>query len=139
MFLMNPTGKKVRSDARGQGHYGARRTKAVVGKTVVYQHDGTDYEADPGQIVVAPFTGIIERESRPYAGYSGLVLAGRRARAKLFYVKPDPYLIGKSVKMGSRIGLAQDISQKYPGMTPHVHMRITSIDPEMLITDTPVY
>lgn len=139
MYFMNPTGKKIRHDARGAGHYGARRTKIVAGKTVVYRHDGTDYEAEPGQVVIAPFTGIIEREARPYAGYSGLVLAGTRARAKLFYVKPDPELMGKSVKLGHRLGLAQDISKKYPGMTPHVHFRITSLDPEMLISDTPVY
>lgn len=139
MFLMNPTGNRIRNDARGHGHYGARRTKTVAGKTVAYRHDGTDYEAIPGQVVIAPFTGIIEREARPYAGYSGVLLVGRRARAKLFYVKPDPELIGKSVKMGSPIGLAQDISKKYPGMTPHVHLRITSLDPEMINTDTPVY
>jgi len=138
--MMNPTGKKIRNDARGQGHYGARRTKEVDGQTVVYRHDGTDYEADPpGQVVVAPFTGIIEREARPCAGYSGLLLVGVRARAKLFYVKPDPEIIGSSVKIGQRLGLAQDIGAKYPGVTPHVHLRITSLDPEMIISDTPVY
>jgi len=138
-MLMNPTGKKIRNDHRGHGHYGARRTKTVNGRTVVYAHDGTDYECEPGQVVTAPFTGVIEREARPYPGYSGLVLVGRRAKAMMFYVRPDPELIGKSVKIGSRIGLAQDVSKKYPGMTPHVHLRITSLDPEMITYDTPIY
>jgi len=137
--MMNPTGKKIRNDKRGAGYYGAPRSKIVNGKTVKYKHDGTDYEADPGQIVKAPFTGVVERKARPYAGYSGLVLAGIQARAKMFYVKPDPELIGKPVKIGQRVGLAQDISQKYPGVTPHVHLRLTSINPELLIHDTPIY
>jgi len=139
MYLVNPTGRKIRNDSRGAGYYGVRRTKTVDGHQIEYRHDGTDYEAEVGQEVVMPFTALVEREAKPCVGYSGVYLVGRRCKAKLFYVQPDPCLIGTTVNIGHRVGVAQDISRKYPGVTPHVHLRITSLDPELIISDTPVY
>ena len=57
----------------------------------------------------------------------------------IFNIQPDPELMGTEVKVGQVIGTAQDISKKYPGVTPHVHLRIFSLDPELLCCETPVY
>jgi hypothetical protein len=52
---------------------------------------------------------------------------------QLFYFEPNEKLIGKAVEKGQKIGIAQDISKKYPDMTPHVHLSIVSINPEIFI------
>ena len=52
----------------------------------------------------------------------------------MFYFLPDKKLIKKSVHQGQIIGVAQDICTKgYPGMIPHIHLEIVSIDPDIFI------
>lgn len=138
----NLTGK-IRSDAAGHGHYGAPR-----GGT--RRHDGVDYEIKPGAEVYAPCTGRITRFTRPYAGlaYSGVEIEARSGVLILFYIKPCLYsgaggvlqysqseIVGQVVREGDVIGIAQDVTAKYPGsgMTPHIHLRISSFDPERLM------
>ena len=128
--MISPTGKtNVRSDSKGDGHYGASRGGRM--------HDGTDYPCTPGQPVVAPIDGTVIREAAPYADdakYRGVVIQGAHARVKMFYLIPDKALIGKRVSQGQAVGTAQDISAKYgQAMIPHIHMQIESYDPEILI------
>ena len=126
--MLSPTRKRVRLiDKWGSGKFGARRGDK--------EHDGTDFECSPNQPVLAPITGTIEREAPPYATgpYSGLVIKNNHVEIKLFYVDLNKDLIGKCVEKGKTIGIAQDISKKYPGMIPHVHLRIVKIDPELLL------
>lgn len=128
--MISPTGKGIRiSDALGMGRYGAPRGDR--------RHLGTDYVCTPGQNVVAPIAGIVEREARPYVEghYSGVLISARHMSVKMFYFKPKPGIIGKAVVQGDTIGTAQDISKKkkdYKGMIPHVHLEIISIDPAIL-------
>jgi len=135
MPYKNPTGKGIRSDAGGNGHYGAPRSKTVHGVKVRYEHKGTDYECEPGQDITAPMTCDVERESWPYADgeYGGLQLKGKRLILKVWYFEPDRSLIGKIVQIGDVIGKAQDISKRYPGtgVTPHVHVEVVRCDPEI--------
>lgn len=138
-LIVNPTGGKIRSDAGGDGHYGAKRSKKEKkGETwvlVVYTHGGTDFEGFPGQPVLAPIAGKIEREARPYANanYSGVLLAGPSGKVKMFYLRPHAELIGTWVEQGQPIGLMQDISQRYDNVGPHVHLQIEEFDPELLL------
>lgn len=130
--MISPTGKTtVRSDSKGDGHYGASRGGRM--------HDGTDYPCTPGQQVVAPIAGTVLREAVPYADdakYRGVVIQGAHARVKMFYLLPDKALIGKRVTQGQTIGTAQDISAKYgAAMTPHIHLQVESYDPQILIEE----
>lgn len=128
--MISPTGKKARTrDKWGGGCYLAKRGNNRL-------HDGTDYICTPGQDIVSPIAGRIERIANPYANekYSGLLIQGEWMAIKLFYFKPDKELIGKTIDKGQKIGIAQDISEKYPDMTPHIHLTIISINPEIFIT-----
>lgn len=124
--MISPTGKGVRvRDAQGSGLYGARRGSR--------RHEGADYICEPGQAVFAPLSGTIVREAKPYdAGeFSGVLIQGTYMDVKMFYLTVAPELIGQIVKRGQVIGEAQDISKKYPGITPHVHLKIVGADPEI--------
>jgi len=127
--MLNPTGGTIRNDSEGQGHYGAKRGARL--------HAGTDYEAIPGQMVIAPIAGKVTRQVQVYNHdplWTGLEIVGRRATVQLFYVKIDPDLVGQQVQSGDVIGSAQDIRRKYgPKMIPHIHLQISAIDPECLI------
>ena len=128
--MISPTGKGIRrSDKWGKGSYGDSRKS----QGSRYAHKGTDYICDPGQDIVAPIRGLVTRFARPYAKgiYSGLLIQGRHVAVKMFYFKPEKSIVGCFVKQGRVIGKAQDISEKFPGMTPHVHLEIDSIDPEI--------
>jgi len=126
--MLNPTGRKQRKqDVHGSGDYLAGRGGRV--------HRGRDYKCDPGQAVVAPIGGRVVRESRPYnvGEYSGVVIRNQKMAIKMWYFKPYPCVIGRDVCQGQQIGHAQDISKKYPGMIPHVHLEIDHLDPELLM------
>ena len=125
--MISPTGKGIRKpDKWGRGEYGQARGKKL--------HKGGDYICEPGQDVVSPIAGLIIRKARPYrkGKFSGLLIQGRHIAIKMFYFKPTKNIIGHYVHQGDIVGVAQDIAEKYPGMTPHIHVRIDSLDPEIL-------
>jgi len=128
--------RTIRNDAGGDGHYGAPRSKKLSnGRVYRDKHNGTDYVYEPGEDVRAPATGFVRREAKPYAyeNYGGVELICDKFTLVGFYFKLDRSLIGQTVQKGQGIGTAQDISNKYPGVTPHVHWRVTQCDPELLI------
>jgi len=128
--MISSTGKGIRNDPAGHGHYGASRGNKV--------HQGVDDICVPGQGVMAPISGQVSRKAYPYTdkSYGGLLIQGQRMAVKVFYFEPLPGIVGKIIKMGDVIGTAQDISKRYPGkgMTPHIHREICSIDP-VIFTD----
>ncbi len=124
--MISPTGKGVRvKDVWGEGRYGVSRGDR--------KHKGADYTCRSGQEVVSPINGKIIREARPYAGskYSGLLIEGEHMAIKMFYFEPYKYMAGMKVRKGEPVGIAQDISEKYSGMAPHIHLEIVSADPEI--------
>lgn len=130
MKLISPTGKGIRNDRMGFGHYGASRGKRI--------HQGTDFVCTPGQDVVCPIpAGKIVRTAKPYDdddSYSGCVIQGSDIVVKLFYVHVWAHMIGQYVKQGDPVGQAQDISAKYGAeMIPHIHLAIVGLDPEILL------
>jgi len=138
--LINPVegGAVRRCDAWGEGHFGAPRGCRV--------HNGVDIIARPDMPVRSPIHGLVVRVAEPYdddAVLSGLLLRGlgvhEGLETKLFYVAPEPCLIGQVVQAGATIGRVQSLQTRYPGITDHVHlevfMREARIDPVPLIPD----
>ena len=127
-MIISPTGKGVRVDAMGNGHYGSSRDGGT------RRHKGTDYLADAGQIVVAPCTMTIVRIALPYAEhpeFSGIAWKNDDAEGKMFYFQPFPNLVGETVSIGANIGIAQDLTKLYGSrMHNHIHFQIDSINPE---------
>ena len=129
IYLISPTGGGVRNDSGGSGYFLAKRGTRL--------HQGVDYELPDGvgQLVVAPITGRIERIAYPYSDtqdFTGCVLRGDDIWIKMFYFRPYDALIGQRVTMAQPIGIAQDISKRYKDVTPHVHLEIIKINPEIL-------
>lgn len=135
MRLINPTGKGMRNDSKGLGHHGAPRGHR--------KHNGVDLIVTPGQDILMPVDGIITRVSMPYADderWLGAYIVNPRIEIKMWYFVPN--LLGMELNVGAVIGTAQDIGEKYEGVTPHIHLRIVKIDPLLLFsieTDEELY
>lgn len=119
-FWVNPTGKGVRSDASGDGKFGAKRGDRL--------HLGVDFLADAGQGVVAPVDAQYRRRvGRVYATdstYIGMELESTNFMLTFFYVSPSINHM-EFVKAGQLIGLAQDINAKWGDpMLNHIHMQL---------------
>jgi murein DD-endopeptidase MepM/ murein hydrolase activator NlpD len=119
-FWVNPTGGKVRSDAAGDGQFGAKRGERF--------HLGVDFEAEAGQGVVAPvdsqYRRFVRRVYATDALYTGMELETQEFLLTFFYVSPS-IDHQTSVKAGQLIGLAQDINSKWGDpMINHVHFQL---------------
>ena len=138
--MIPPTCHGVRSDAMGDGHFGARRGDRT--------HKGTDWICYPGEPIVAPIYGKVVREAKPYSNdmhYNGVLIRNSIYSIKMFYCDPYFNIIGQYVRCGDPIGVAQDISKKYegpgkPAMTPHIHTQVEDnngnlIDPETILEE----
>lgn len=108
-------------DEWGSGEYGAPRGDRI--------HRGIDIVASPGETILCPFDAMFVRIAEPYdndARFSGMLLRGTGEwagyEAKLFYLMPDEGL--KVLQAGEKIGVAQDIALRYPGITTHVHLEL---------------
>jgi hypothetical protein len=115
--------KSRATDRYGSGQFHAGRTK---GKKH-HEHQGLDVQAKPNESIFSPIDGDIIREAVPYPPFTGVVIRGKGAYAgyevKLFYVQG--YFSGH-VTAGTPIGVAEDLSIKYPGITNHVHLEVRS-------------
>lgn len=126
--MISPTGRlDIRGQDRwGHGGYGRPRGTKV--------HHGVDFVIDPNNNIYFPFQyGFIERIAKPYAQddrYSGVLLNGRDGDteyiAKIFYFQPELDLIKHyvGVRQGYIIGESQDLNERYPGITNHIHMQV---------------
>ena len=135
--MTNPTGKGIRNDRAGGGFFGAPRRKHTDGGLIVYRHQGVDLLCNIGQEITAPCTGRMSRVVSPYrhGQFRGVEIQAKRATIKLMYLEPNYKLLGKIVRQGQVIGIAQDITEKYPdsGMLPHIHIEVTNYDPTLLL------
>ena len=137
--VANPTGHDLRGeDAYGAGFYGASRAAGA------RRHRGADYVAEPGEIVRAPISGVVERIGFAYRGderyrYVELASEDQTRDVRVLYVGPIVQL-GAIVRAGDPIGRAQDLSARYPrGITNHVHVEMREngalADPANLLPD----
>lgn len=123
----SPTGQGVRQpDQWGDGRFGASRDEGT------RRHKGVDYIATPGQAVVYPTNcATLTRISNPYSDdnrFSGAGVSNPRVELYLWYFAPDAALVGKPAHLGQPIGTAQDLNLRYPGITPHIHVQIITLD-----------
>ena len=140
MILYNPTGHGIRSDSGGDGHFGAPRSKKKDGKTVHYKHEGTDFELlsfkdAPEQFIRAVIAGTLVL-AYPYAddlSWAGCRIWGEKFMSKMFYFKAHSNLVGGKVLAGEVVGIAQNIGEKYEGVTPHIHCGLYSLNPTKLV------
>jgi hypothetical protein len=119
-------------DAFGSGQYRASRGTR--------KHAGIDIVTAAGETIFAPITGSVVRQAFPYKSdknYVGVVIKGsgdwQGYEVKIFYVEG---LFSGPVSQGEVVGLAQDLTKKYPGITNHVHLEARlngkEIDPREL-------
>lgn len=138
--MISPTGNGIRyHDEHGFGLYGkprAGKDKHGIDKI----HVGLDFIVHPiGQEVVAPSDGLVIRIKYPYSEpVNGIMFSGIFVRANdyeytLFYFEPLKSILKTKIHEGQVIGHAQDVSIKYPGITPHVHLNFDSINPELFL------
>jgi murein DD-endopeptidase MepM/ murein hydrolase activator NlpD len=119
----NPTHGGVRGiDAFGSGNFGAVRD---AGKR---RHHGVDYVSEPGAEVLAPLSGKVTRIGFAYSGredlqYVELVNPETQVSARVLYVGPT-VAEGDLVSAGDALGVAQDLTGRYPGITNHVHVEM---------------
>ena len=133
--MISPTGHGIRyADKWGRGAYGAPRDN---GSRI---HNGLDFIVSPiGQKIVAPCAGLVVRIKLPYANpvknvlFSGILVRASDYEYTLFYFEPLKEIISTRIQEGQLVGHAQDISMKYPGMIPHIHMQFDSINPEIFM------
>jgi hypothetical protein len=112
--------KSRQHDRWGTGKFGASRDHGH------RAHRGLDIVTIPGEIIASPIAGIIVRETYPYKNDNtlvGVLIKGTGEwsgfELKIFYV--TGLFCGNAVP-GQQIGLAQNLQQKYPGITNHVHV-----------------
>ncbi len=124
----------VRVDSAGNGHFDSSRTN--------HTHQGVDLRVTKGQNVRSPVDGLVERMAYPYKTdkkWKGLYIKGTEGvDAKIFYIEPIADIVGKSVKRGDVIAIAQKISDKYsPNMLDHIHFEAwvkgAAVNPEPLL------
>ena len=118
--MISPTGKGIRSDSEGDGHYGSSRGSRI--------HRGVDFLADSGQEIVAPFDMTIKRIAYPYRDMTmiGIEWIRGKSSGKMFYFDPIIGLIGSEVKQDQVIGFAQGVSEYHnlPNMKNHIHFQV---------------
>jgi hypothetical protein len=118
----------MREDDWGKGHFGARRGSKY--------HDGLDLIVTPGQPIFSMIDGLVEKYEQCYSKdprWRGIQIANAMLRVELWYMEAqNTVAVDEYVNAGQMIGVAQDISEKYPPtnkipheMTPHIHVRVT--------------
>lgn len=117
--LTKPNQKLRGCDPLGCGSFGASRGSR--------SHNGIDIVATPGQDIFSPINGKVTRVAYPYSddlSYTGLEIVNDNYKVKMFYLSPT-IVIGKTVKAGEKIGIAQNISVKHgEAMVNHVHFEV---------------
>jgi murein DD-endopeptidase MepM/ murein hydrolase activator NlpD len=119
----NPTGGAPRThDAFGDGFFHAERDGGH------RAHEGVDYDARPGQTVVAPIAGYVTKIGFAYPGdtrlrYVEIENPILKLTARALYVDPSVHE-GDTVRLGQPIGAALSLQRRYPGITNHVHLEL---------------
>lgn len=117
------------TDKHGSGVFGASRDGGA------RHHLGRDYIALPGDSAHSPLDGKVIHVGKAYADadYGSLRIAGKGCEVRMLYVKPS-VSVGQRVVMGEQIGEVQDISERYPEITKHVHVEVwVAADPTLYI------
>lgn len=115
------TKPQVRNDTAGSGEYGSSRGRRT--------HRGIDYLVAPGDEICSHIHGRVTKLGYPYGDdltYRYVeVTCLAELKHRFFYVEPS-VAIGDIVAPGEPVGVAQDITARYPdqGMLPHCHYEV---------------
>jgi len=109
------------TDQHGSGNFGAPRG----GRT----HKGIDLNCAPGSQLLCPLRGIITKFGYPYGDdltYRYVEITNDDdLRFRYFYVEPSPSLsIGDDTHHNMVLGVVQDLTRRYPGISNHIHHEI---------------
>ena len=123
-------------DEYGSGSFGASRDG---GKR---PHPGLDIVSSPGDNVVAMCPLEVTHIGLAYAGdtLGSIHLKGwdewGAYTFKILYVEAE-VTVGEILRVGEVIGVAQDLGERYPGITCHVHLEVhtnnEAVDPLPLL------
>lgn len=109
-------------DVWGSGHLGTGRTNS--GHR--YIHNGTDFIAEPGELILAPIDGVVTVARIDGSNIRRNFIQIRHAdgrTAELTYVRAEGVREGDIIARGTPIGRAIDLRPTYPGITNHVHVQ----------------
>jgi len=138
-MIMGLDEPEIRSDAEGDGTYGAKRGSR--------KHAGVDLCCEKGAQILSPVHGRVTKIGYPYGSGKGGANDSsghetyryvqittdpgtpERKHHRIFYVSPM-VKVGQTVRIGAQIAVAQDVSERYDTdekesvMMPHVHYEI---------------
>jgi len=119
----------VKPPIRGQDDHGAGHWQAPRGD---HLHNGVDPACYAGSEIYSICDGTVTKFGYPYGDdltYRYVEVTHDNLRYRYFYVQPNPDLqTGDAVKTGDLLGILQDISTRYPGITQHLHFEIMDED-----------
>jgi hypothetical protein len=105
-------------DERGSGAFAAPRGTRL--------HRGIDIECELNSLVRAPCSGTVKRWIYCYQddpSFRGVAIECAWGEIRILYITPT-VAAGSEVTKLDPIGVTQDITKRYPGITPHVHMGV---------------
>jgi len=117
MKAIIPTKLRKRvTDKWGAGYFGAPRGRRT--------HNGIDYQCPAGHSVLSPCDGEVTKLGYPYGDDLSFryiqITDSKGYDHRIFYVSPGQE-VGAKIKEGQVIGISQDLEQRYPEITPHIH------------------
>jgi len=106
-------------DTFGSGHYHAPRGNRL--------HNGIDFIVIPKASVLSLACGKVTKIGYPYGDDLSFryvqVTDKDGVDCRYFYVSPS-VVVGDTVRRGVKVGIAQDLSTRYKGITPHIHFEV---------------
>ena len=115
---------KIIPPLRGIDSYGSGAFKASRGSRT---HNGIDFAVMPKSEILCPVEGTVTKLGYAYADDLSFryvqVTDDQDYDWRFFYVYPIVEL-GQLIPSGYKIGVAQDLTKRYPGITPHYHIEI---------------
>lgn len=112
------------TDSHGSGAWRAPRAYGY--------HRGIDYAVLPEAIVLSATVGMVTKIGRPYYDAEDTrknhfryieVTTPLGYQVRYFYIEPCVEL-GDHISVDQPLGVAQDISKVYNGITPHIHIGV---------------
>ena len=97
-------------------------------------HTGVDYACWPGSQVLSGTVGVVSKVGWPYSpehekkGHLRYVEIHTPLGYDIRYMYIDPTVKqGDKISKNQVIGIAQDLTKIYPGITPHVHVDVRKL------------
>lgn len=112
------------SDPHGSGAWQASRGDR--------KHTGVDMACWPTSTLLSPTTGTVTKIGRPYYNSEDSsknhfryveITTPLEYRIRYMYVEPCVH-VGDEVSVDQPLGVSQDLTKVYDGITPHIHVDI---------------